>query len=262
MPQRIAYLGIVVVFVACQLPENPGAPTYRTTQETWYRWQDSAWVESSRVLYTYADSLVTERLAQSWVADEARWINSLYDITDYNADGQRIQWQRHTWQDSSWTPQVRRTFGYDAAGQLVAQHDTMWHAPPSVPAYVRHTFVYNAVGDLVEDLSEKREDNAWVAHARTVSTYNEAGHHLEQQFQTWDGTAWQTPRRLLREYKADGLHSASLRQSWRDSMWQDALRYDFVLADDGRRLEEHWKRPSEAGWQNLTKVVYHFETRP
>lgn len=95
-----------------------------------------------------------------------------------------------------------------------------------------------------------------------MSIYNDAGHHLEQQFQTWGGTTWQTPRRLLREYNADSLHSASLRQLWRDSTWQDALRYDFVLAADGRRVEEHWKRPSEAGWQNLTKVVYHFETLP
>jgi len=251
----------VLAGASCQAPAPlPEAePEYRAASETWESWRDSVWVVSSQVVHTYTDGQVTERLQQRRVEDG--WQNLLRDVTVYNNEDQRIHWTRSRWQDDTWNTQVRRDFFYEG-DQLVERRDTSWVASATFPGYLRYTFSYNQAGDVVEERGEAWRDETWVPHGRTVSRYDDAGHHVEQQFQTWDGSDWQTPRRLLREYNDAGLHAATQRQSWRDGAWHNAIRYTFVLAEDGRRLEEQWTRPSENGWQNLTKVTYHFEEVP
>lgn len=252
---------LVLALAGCQHSNSPATsePTYRVIGETWESWRDSMWVASSKVQYTHVDGHVTERLQQSRV--EEQWANLMRDVTTYNTEGEQVRWTRSRWQDSTWAPQIRRDFRYEA-DQLVERRDTSWLASPRVPGYIRQTYTYNEAGEMTEELGEAWDEGSWIPHTRTVSHYNEAGYHLEQQFQTWDGADWQTPRRLLREYNEDGLHTASLRQSWRDGEWHDTIRYTFVLADDSRRLEEHWVRFTKDGWRNMTKVIYHFEEVP
>src|SRR5947207_13541691 len=109
----------LLLFVAAG---NIFAQTAKVDTVVTQKWNGTAWVDTSRAVYTYnADCQLTNLLLQDWDATSQTWVNSFqtnftYISGNYLSESISQTWNKNT---STWKNLIRNTYTYDGSFKVL-----------------------------------------------------------------------------------------------------------------------------------------------
>src|SRR5437868_4160661 len=98
--KKVIFTLLFIVVTANLLAQTAKVDTVVTE-----KWNGTAWVNDSKIIYTYdANCLATSMLFQDWNSTTSTWVNSLLTTNTYNSNNQVSQALTQSWNTttSSW----------------------------------------------------------------------------------------------------------------------------------------------------------------
>ena len=211
------------------------------TQEAKFKWQNEAWVGTSRSDYHY-NAAGKNDTVKTYTNDGVNWIYSARTINTYNAAGAVIMVHNSSWNGSAWvlTSMTRSESIVDAAGnQLLSASwkcgsDSVWIG------VAKDTAVYNANGDMTyRAVYESWANGDWVPSYTIETTYDDAGNVTFTQRMDWVNNAWKGHYRYENAYDAAGrIISSAVYNNWNTTAnyWIGTIKTETVYDGAGRIL--------------------------
>ena len=211
------------------------------TQEAKFKWQNEAWVGTSRSDYHY-NAAGKNDTVKTYTNDGVNWIYSARTINTYNAAGAVIMVHNSSWNGSAWvlTSMTRSESIVDAAGnQLLSASwkcgsDSVWIG------VAKDTAVYNANGNMTyRAVYESWANGDWVPSYTIETTYDDAGNVTFTQRMDWVNNAWKGHYRYENAYDAAGrIISSAVYNNWNTTAncWIGTIKTETVYDGAGRIL--------------------------
>ena len=211
------------------------------TQEAKFKWQNEAWVGTSRSDYHY-NAAGKNDTVKTYTNDGVNWIYSARTINTYNAAGAVVMVHNSSWNGSAWvlTSMTRSENIVDAAGnQLLSASwkcgsDSVWIG------VAKDTAVYNANGDMTyRAVYESWANGDWVPSYTIETTYDDAGNVTFTQRMDWVNNAWKGHYRYENAYDAAGrIISSAVYNNWNTTAncWIGTIKTETVYDGAGRIL--------------------------
>ena len=152
------------------------------TEITTMEWDDSVWVYTEKMIYTYKDENVVEEIKQTF---DSIWINVEKRIKDYDTYDNLTSWYDVVWsiENESWTPEEgeeKTTKTFDANGQEIGKHEQTYIAGNWVDSKI-YTYTLNNEGLVTEVQAKELDGDKWVnASANAIYKYDERGNIITE----------------------------------------------------------------------------------
>ncbi|MFQ5583083.1 MAG: hypothetical protein ACE5GL_01445, partial [Calditrichia bacterium] len=111
----------------------------------------------------------------------------------------------------------------------------------NISVYTRSfiSFFLMANGDLViERLTQRWENNAWVNDTKNSFTYDADENMIEILIQRWQNNAWENLSRYSYNYDGNGNKIEELRQLWQNNIWVNFQKTIFIYDSNGNKTQE------------------------
>ncbi len=138
---------------------------------------DTVWVYTEKMLYTYEGANVIEETEQAF---DTVWVNVERRLKGYDTYDNLISWYDEVWdaETESWTTEegeIKTTKEFDANGQEIAKNEKEYQSGTWVDSKI-YTYTLNNDGLVTEIQAKELEDGKWVnASANALYTYDEKG---------------------------------------------------------------------------------------
>jgi len=225
--------------------------------------EDGAWPYAKRLANTYDEmgnqlsSTEFTRIDGSWQVqpgdERLRW--------EYNELGQETLDLSEVWDGADWQPESREISTYQLGSNYLEERlGQDWFDGGWQNVYRIQFVEYDAMGNLLLEVQEWWEEEAWQPHVRLNRSYDGAGALTEQLVETYLEGNWRPAFRRTFEYNNDGHQLGYLQESWKveTQNWSPSYREMYNLDEEGNRLNflsQSWA-PSEEEWRNLILGEY------
>ncbi len=166
-------------------------------------WLNNAWVNQFKTTYFYnASGLLISEISQTWDNTASLWENTSRQMNTYLPNGLLESTTSQFWNDDNnqWTNTYLETYSYvnDKVSTIVYQiwMQTLWIDQ------MRDTYTYNANGDeyTVKEENWELETSQWENNSLTTNTYDANRNLVEELLQTWEDEAWINESRMVLTY--------------------------------------------------------------
>ncbi|HLG35822.1 MAG TPA: T9SS type A sorting domain-containing protein [Bacteroidia bacterium] len=179
-------------------------------------WNDSAWVNYSRGIYTYnGNNYITSFIGQ-W---GAALLNNYKAIYSYDANNNLINQLGQTWNGSAWVNGWQYLYSYDANNNMLNELTQSWNG------------------------------STWVNSWQLLDTYDANSNHTSHEYQQWNGSAW-VPYYYKDSWNYDANNNMMyhLMQGWNGSAWRNYSQVFFTY--DSNNNQTSWLRQGFSGITN------------
>ncbi len=191
-------------------------------------WNGTAWVNSANAIYSYdINGYSSIYRYQSWQEDA--WVDQYRLVFTYNS-ALVVTILNEFWNGSVWSNSFNTVLTYDSSSRLETNVSQQWTGGLWVNLS-KFEYTYDGNGDQTLSLLQTWLADTWVNHSREVSVYDE--HHQETSLtlQTWDigNSAWGNSHRNEFEYDQLGNQTLIQGSHWGISGWAlsrvDSMNY-------------------------------------
>ena len=257
------------------------------TQEAKFKWQDEAWVGTSRSDYHYNAAGKNDTI-KTYTNDGVNWIYSQRTVNTFNAKGENIMTHISTWDGAHWvlSSMTRTDEKYDNAGNQILfakwkcgsdsvwigiQKDTAWYNSNGdyiyhavyeawanddwVPSYKIET-TYDDAGNVTFTQRMDWVNNRWQGHYRYENVYDAAGRIISSAvFNNWNTTTnnWEGTLKTVTTYSGSGQVLTVLNYSWKNNDWVESDYTQFTYDAAGNVIDQIVQNYSNGAWVNVLR---------
>ncbi len=236
-------------------------------KETYYVWENDAWVEVSWTDYAYNSAGENESV-KAYEFDGTSWVCVSRITNSFNSNGVKIlsvneywDWDTENWIIDS---KEKRDIIYDSEGRLLL--DARWTCGSDLKwkGVKKDTAAYNAIGKKIfEAQYTSWKNNNWVPSYKIEAEYDEAGRTLWEQKLNWKDNKWSGQyrneynwddqgRQILYAYYATYYADADL--------WLGITREEYTYAPNGERMLSTTYVWDNDHWTGNTKFTYVYDS--
>lgn len=258
--------------------QNTGALLTESIDE---RWENEAWLQESRDLYSYVNDAMSEDLTQRWTgsswADTVKmnytwngnsdmvemvsqewvnqaWQNSFKSMMSYDGHHNQTQNTTQSWQEQAWVNNNNTLYEYDANQNNTRHVMQNWDVDSSVWIDFMQTLnTFDAANLKTESLSQMWMTAFWWDMSKDFYTYDAQNNLIEEISQSWDGMSWTNSGRNTYAYDANGNETEWIGQVWNEA-WVNTNRW--LSSYSGDQLTEIIMQMWDgAAWMNTERYA-------
>ncbi len=166
-----------------------------------------------------------------------------------------------SWENASWTPNVRSLNTYDGNDHLTNTISQTWDADlSSWTNAFQWNFTNNPDGTVSQMIGQLWMTGSWSDSSRTTYAYTAFGEQLTAVSDIWTGTAWMPISKQTNTYDAGQHLTNVLMQSWDfiSSGWQNSTQSNYTNNANGtvnEVIDQSWNTGTSS-WENTEKTNY------
>ena len=259
----------------------------KTTQEASFKWQNDAWIGTSRSDYSYNAAGLNDTI-KTYTDDGTGWIYSRRTINTFNAKDENIMTHISTWNGEHWvlSSMTRKDEKYDAVGNKILYatwkcgSDSVWIGVQ------KDSVAYSASGDVIYSAHfESWANNDWVPVHKVEYVYDDAGRKIIEQSFNWSNNAWRGIYKYEYEFDSNGKQTAYITYDdwntttnswigsskeesvyntkrlceskttyrWKNNQWTPVFHYIYIYDASDREIEQIAQTYSNSNWENANK---------
>ena len=212
---------------------NSDATVKETLTQTW---QDNAWVDFQKTIYTYSASkkvlTETSQLLYDGLSMDFSKVTNTYNEQD--SLSVRLTQNNLNPLSTQWGNVGQETYSYNADGTLNQTVSQTWSPSNVWENSMRYTNTYNNSKKVISDLIERWVVDAWVNFSKTTYTYS--GELLQESIdQDWLNEQWADTTKGMFTYNTSNELQQMVFQAWNPalSQWENHYRYTYTYVSTG-----------------------------
>lgn len=242
----------------------------QVTQFIDYNWSGSAWVEYYKETYSYnSNDLVEYHTIFYWNTITSTWDPNTRYTYSYDANGNTIMQLTQTWNGSAWVNYYRYNYTFNASNKNTSYRSLSWNSVLSVwDNSYRDTTIYNAGGYIRNAFIWNTVTSTWDNYSVSTATTSVSDMILTYLTQYWNSSlsVFENYYRYTYSYDANDNFLTSLTESWdaTNTIWKNYYRYTSAYNADNYilyYLNENWD-DATTSWVNSSRTYYRYEINP
>ena len=129
-------------------------------------------------------------------------------------------------------------------------------------AWVNHAlnkYTYDSKGNMLTNLSELWQSNNWVTNMRWTYTYDGTGNMLTYLWEIYQNSKWVNNQTDTIIYNTNGKMQTEIIDQWQDSVWAKSEKDSCTYDANGNRLTYLYKMWQNNSWVNVILNTYTYD---